>query len=474
MTVIEGASVNATDRGVVGDGITNNTEAIQRAIDETAGLGATLHFPPGVFVSGTIHLRSNSSIHLEKGAVLKGDTSADSYPFIPPVLGSRMDTQPWRAFIYAANATNITIEGDGAIEPGGQYDVFQGIRGNSPLRPYGIHLVSCKNVVVRDVTMRNSAFWMQRYFNCEDLRISRITVYNHCNLNNDGLDIDGCRRVFVDNCRIDASDDALCLKSEGAPICEDVVVTNCVLSTSASAIKLGTGSVGGFRRVTISNCVIRPCLAEKMYHDSGLPGGLMGIDLGNVDGGILQDIVVSNVVMDGPETPIFMKLGKRNSRADNADSVWEDAPPITEGRTDTVTLANITARNAGPIASVIHGYPGNPIRNVTLSNISLAHSRPGTEEHCSLDVEEHAALYPFNRIFNTALPAFGFYVRHAVGLTMNDIRLQAHENEVRSACVFDDVERLRVRNMTIDAPPVDCPSVQLVNCRDVGTGTELH
>ena len=253
--------------GAAGDGKANDTAAVQQAIDACSKAGGgTVVFPAGVFQTGTVHLKSNVTVHLSAGATWKGYPDASLYEAIQSPVPSRMDLQPWKAFIFALDAENITIGGAGTIWPNGEHEEFQLGKGNDPARPYGIHMIRCRNVTIRDVSLTNSALWMVRLFDCEAVRVSGITIWNHCNLNNDGVDIDGCRNVRVSDCFIDSSDDALCLKSEGEPVCEDIVVTNCILSSHASAFKLGTGSIGGFRRVTATGCVVRPSTSDEMIH----------------------------------------------------------------------------------------------------------------------------------------------------------------------------------------------------------------
>jgi polygalacturonase len=117
-------------------------------------------------------------------------------------------------------------------------------------------MYGCRNVLVRNINLRNSAMWMQHYLACEDLTVSGIKVFNHANQNNDMIDIDGCRNVIISDCYGDTDDDALTFKSTSPYTCENITVTNCILSSHCNAIKCGTESTGGFKNITISNCVI--------------------------------------------------------------------------------------------------------------------------------------------------------------------------------------------------------------------------
>ena len=151
---------------------------------------------------------------------------------------------------------------------------------------------------------------MQHYLACEDLKISGISVYNHSNYNNDGLDIDGCRNVTVDGVTVDSDDDGICLKSTSGKPSENISIANCVISSHCNGLKMGTESSGGFKNVTIANCVVTP----SAVNDSTIYGfieGISGISLEMVDGGILRGVNISNVQIDGTKSPLFIRLANR-------------------------------------------------------------------------------------------------------------------------------------------------------------------
>jgi len=467
VTICSNGIYDAQNHGAVGDGVADDTKAIQLIIDTCAtNGGGTVVLTKGTYSTGTLVLKSNITLCIETGAKLIGRPDPSLYPDFPPVVPSRMDITPWKAFLYAADAENITVIGPGTFAPEGGAEVFQNGKGNSPERPYGIHFIRCRRVTVENLKMQSSSFWMQRYYCCEDVRLRGLDIFNHCNLNNDGMDIDGCRRVIVSDCSIDASDDALCIKSEGMSIAEDIVVTNCVLSSHASGIKLGTGSCGGFKRITIGNCVIKPSRAEHIEHPFKLPGGIAGIDLGNVDGGIMEDINIHDIVIDGVSTPIFVRLGKRNSRR------WEGAPAVEECTAKRIDISNVRAYGAGPIASSITGVPGAAIEDIRLRNIAIYSSKPGSEVYwapedqtvgrdtwmvepdhlLSLDVPEQETGYPVARMFHRNLPAYGLYVRHVKNCVLDEIMFRAAKGELRPAVVLDDVQESRLGRIDADGP----------------------
>ena len=424
--------------GAIGDGHTNNTKAVQQAIDECSKTGGTVIFPSGVFATGTVFLKSNVTIHLSEKAVWQGYPGLSAFPDIPPNEPSRMDVTPWKAMVYAFDQENIAISGPGTFYPQGEHEVFQNNIVNSMDRPYGLHIVKCRNVKITGLQMKHSAFWMARFLHCDRLRISGIHIFNHANLNNDGLDIDGCKDVIVSDCHIDSSDDALCFKSEGNRICEDVVVTNCILSSHASALKWGTGSIGGFRNFAVSNIVIRPSKATKMIHPADSWIGLNAIDLGNVDGGSMKDIAINNVMIDSIETPLFVRLGARKDRS------WLENGPYTDGYVENITFSNITATNCGNVSSSITGYPGNKVKNVRLHNVFISTTGRGTLRDTTTAIVEPTTNYPINRMFNTNLPAYGLYVRHVEGLLLDRLTLDTTPSEPRSALFVENVDDLEV------------------------------
>jgi hypothetical protein len=288
---------------------------------------------------------------------------------------------------------------------------------------------------------------MLRPDQCDDVRIRGIRIHNHANFNNDGIDVVDCHRVVISDCLLDCEDDAICLKSEAPRGVQDVTVTNCVVSSHASALKLGTASYGSFERIAVSNCVIRPSTARETLHPLQLVDGLAGIDLASVDGATLRNVSFSNVVMDGVETPLFVKLGSRGRWYRNP----EEADP-REGIIDNLTFANIQAVNAGEVSSAITGYPGRPVHNVKLQNVDLSFKGAGTREDAEAEVPEHADRYPFSRMFGVNLPSYGLYMRHVRDVWIDGLAVRPPVAEARPALVADDVHGLHVSGFRTGHP----------------------
>ncbi|MBN1505891.1 MAG: glycoside hydrolase family 28 protein [Sedimentisphaerales bacterium] len=444
--------------GAVGDGQTLCTEAIQKAIDRCAEAGGgTVYLPAGRFPSGTICLKSGVTLRLDAGCTLLGSTNLRDYPATVPAWRSYTDNYTDKSLLYGEKLERIGITGRGVID--GQGAAF---KGPYKVRPYMIRLIECRDVTVEDVTIKDSPMWVQHYLACDDVRIRDITVRSHVNANNDGIDIDSCRRVTVSGCNIDSGDDAIVLKSTSARPCTEVVVSNCILRSTCNALKMGTESNGGFQNVVLTGCTI---------HDTRLAGVALEI----VDGGAMDRVVVSDMTMRGVGTPVFLRLGNR------ARVFKEDMGKPGIGSMRNLTISNIEATGANPTGCALAGLPDAKIENVTLRDIRLSFAGGGTAGEASRTIQEEPDAYPEYKMFGR-LPAWGLYCRHITGLTLANVQLQLAGDDRRHAVVFEDVKGAVIDGL--DAPYsngavsvlrlADVQDVFLRNCRpQAGTSVFL-
>ena len=421
--------------GAKADSTILNTKAIQAAIDACSKTGGRVVIPAGTWLSGTIYFKPNVNVHLLPGAVLKGSPDFKDYPDLTP------GKKPVRAFISATNVNHIAITGQGTINGNGTSQAFQlgddsGPNGNGG-RPVLILMKGCKYIDIMDVHLRNSAFWMQNYVDCENLHVKGISVYNHANWNNDGIDIDS-KNVLVEDCIIDSDDDALCLKSHDAGrTCENVVIRNCVISSNCNGIKFGTASVGGFRNINISNITIHEAPIDRIRNWQknmkfiGAPKTVIdGIAIENVDGGITDNITISNIYMTNVQTPIFIKLGNRGATRGAKDP----------GHLRNVSISNVTAESYSKMTSHITGFPGYDVENVQLSNIRILSMGTGTADDALIKLPENATTYPENRIFGYIIPSGGLYARHVTGLSVQNCSWLSRQKDERPVVILDDVK----------------------------------
>jgi len=438
-----GRDYDITRYGAVSDTLRLSTEAVQQAIDEcSAQGGGRVVVPTGSYKIGTIVLRSGVDLHLERGATLYGSTSLSDYrPMRTSYVSLRTHT-PTVQLIYADSATNISISGAGVIDGRGRTFAKLSWNDEGITRPHLLRLIRCSDVSVSGVTLRNSGCWMQHYLACDRLRISDIFVVNRNNYNNDALDLDGCHDVVVEGMVADSDDDAITLKSTSPRLCENIRIANCVVSSHCNAIKLGTETTGGFRNISIAGIVVKPSYdqREKFF---GQWRGSSAISLEIVDGGVMENVSVSDITVEGTESPIFVRLGNRG-RGYLADAL-DTARAVRVGHVgsiDGVSLSNIRISHAGNLGCSITGLPGHRVANVRLSNITLRHSGGIAQADLAAIrqslTDEKERDYPEATMWG-CLPAKGFYVRHARGIHFDNISVVTDQADVRPDIVSDDV-----------------------------------
>ena len=455
--VLSSKDYNILDYGAKPDGTTINTACIQSAIDDANKKGGgRVVIPAGRFLSGTIVLKSGVELHLLPGAVLLGSTDPKHY----------LKINRWKALVMADSQENLAITGKGEIDGQGralalhldslfyigQLDTidyeFPEHRPKWYLRPQLIELVNCRNIVVRNVTLRNAACWVQTYDRCENIIMDSIRVESDAYWNNDGIDIQDCRKVRITHCFVNAADDGICLKSQSADhYCDSIYISDCTVRSSASAIKFGTVSHGGFKNVTIERINIYDTFRSALAIEC-------------VDGGILENILVDNIKAVNTGNAIFIRLGDRNKTRPagvlrniviknmEVEVAFERPDYAYEIRGPELPFFHNT------FPSSITGIPGYEVENVRLENIKIKYPGKGNNGLANMplsrleEIPEKEAAYPEFSMFGE-LPAWGFYVRHMEGLTMKNIEISIDAPDYRPAMVFDDVKNLEIQALTI-------------------------
>lgn len=444
--------------GAAADGKTLNTTAIQSAVDACAGSGGGIvFFPPGRFLTGGIILKSRVTLHFSPGTMLLGSTRLEDYPVERPAVLSRTRAYVQHALIYGEDLDHIGLEGPGVLD--GQGAEFRRQFGDAYLkRPYLVRLVNCRDVHVADVTLTASAMWTMHLLACQRVRVEGVRIWAHVASNNDGIDVNACENVVISDSFVDSDDDAIVLKSTLHRASRNVAVTNCVLASHCNAFKMGTESLGGFQNITLSNCVIQsPPASERI---NGVQRGISALALEAVDGAVLERIAVSNLVIQGYEAAIFLRLGNRGALLQDTDA------KAAVGTYRGVTISHIVGDNIGKTGCAVAGIPGHPVRDVRLEDISLRFEGGGTPEQAGrLDVPERESDYPEATMFGV-LPAYGLYARHVQNLRLRDLDLDVVTPDARPPLVFQAVERLEITGLSARADAAAGCAFRLRNVKD--------
>jgi hypothetical protein len=463
-----------TSFGAVADAKTNNAVFIQKAIDKiSASGGGQIIIPPGNFMTGTIFLKSGVCIHFEPGACLLGSANRNDYP------------DKRAGLIMANDQKNVSISGDGVIDGQGQelvLDIIKKLRSGElkqdslwrVKRPDGRAMLlifnKCSDINISGITLRNSSGWVQDYKECNNLTINGITVQSTAYWNNDGLDVTDSKNVRITNCFINSADDGICLKSENPKsLCENIYIDSCMVRSSASGFKLGTSSYGGFKNIKVRNLTV-----FDTYRSA--------IALESVDGGILENIDIQNVVAKNTGNAIFIRRGNRNmnGKVGTLKNVYisnvkaeiplykpDQGYPI-EGPPDHLRPGedkmpkrpshfHIYGHPWLPynlIPSSVVGLPGYPVQNVTLENIEITYGGGASKEIAQIQLKditkipENAANYPEFSMWGE-LPSWGFYLRHAEGIKMKNVMVSFLKSDFRPAFVVDDVKGINLDDVKI-------------------------
>jgi polygalacturonase len=330
------------------------TAAIQAAIDQAAQAGGgTVVIPDGTWTAGTIHIKSGVTLHVRPNAVLLGSPRIEDYP----ADDARPDFQGQRHhFLVAHQAENITITGGGVIDGNGPafwHEPAEGsdwYRARKPRVSPMIEIRNCRRVVLDSITVRNSPGWTIHPFCCDDVTIRNVRVENHLHgPNTDGIDINGCRDVFISDCKLTCGDDAIIIKAtQDARSTERVLVTNCSVTTNCIGVGIGQETESHIRQIAVSNCVMRHC--HRM------------IAMGIWAGGLIEDVTVTNCVGDTHETyplarPIQLEVKQHVG--------WD----VPLGTLRNIQISNILARTSGRV--LLTAQDGTLLENVVLRNINL-------------------------------------------------------------------------------------------------------
>lgn len=404
------------------------TELIQQAIDCAASSGEELVIERGVYVTGTLFLRSGLKLTLNDGAHILGSSRFEDYSSDVDLFIDAVDHERGRSLIYADGVHGVTISGSGTID--GRGALFPESHPRHGERPFLVRIMNSSGLSFSGITLKNPAAWTLHLMNCENVSVKALTIISRANANNDGIDIDSCRDCVIDSCSIDSGDDAVCLKSTTSAPCTGITVKNCVITTNWAGFKIGTESAGDFRSIVFEDSFIYDCLG-------------CAIKICPTDGGSLDGLSIKNIRLCGVTGPVFIAAGERmrdyhGSRADRRPSAVSN-----------VTIDGLYGSCEDAAGSVYKGEPwGNAkaavcvsgtqkthIRNVRLKNFNL--SMPGgLAEYEPHEIPQMGDRYPEFHCFGV-LPSCGLYTRYTDGLVTENIAFSLRSPDCRAMFVSE-------------------------------------
>ncbi len=414
---------NIRDFGAKGDGVTLDTAALQNAIDSAAShSGGTVLVPAGVFVIGTVELKSNITLHIEAGGKLLGTGDGTHYHAVDaiPLRGDSTLEDGHVALLFAANALNVTVEGPGVIDGNG--NLFRSAtRGQPPpsgiggaRRPYSLLFYRCRNLRLQNLELADSAFHAVRIIQSTYVRADGVHIHSRVNHNNDGFHFISAQHVNLVNCIVESQDDACALFGS----CQFIAVTNCSFSTRWSVFRFG----GGFaQNVVVSNCII--------YQAYGCP-----IKMHCYPGSRFENMSFSNLLMQDVTGPISIGVGPRTAR-DHGPATEPSTSPAAQraaGIVRNISFSDIRAfvtaqpdqlpdspvignYNVGEIRSciVLNGINDCWLEEISFDNVHITFGGGGTAEDAAIrDVpQRNGEYFELGR-----LPAYGMFARNVRGL----------------------------------------------------------
>ena len=382
-----------TDFGAKGDGTTDCTDAIAKAIAAChAAGGGRVVVSGGTFLTGAVHLLSNVNLHLAEGATLK--FSPDPAKFLPVVLARFEGTEcmNYSPLIYAFEQENIAVTGKGTLDGSASRETWWGLgrRGATPGAPNGTGLAAqreliamgeknvpvaarifgdrgtlrpnfivpyrCKNILIEDVHIIASPMWEIAPELSTNLTVRGVDIHSH-GPNNDGCDPESCRDVLIEHCTFDTGDDCIAIKSgkdaDGRRVnvpSENLIIRDCVMQDGHGGVVLGSENSGGIRNVFAEDC--------KM--DSPNLQRALRLKTNAARGGVLENVFMRNCTVGQVSDSILtidLVYGK----------VTEGPfPPVVRN----VLMENVTAKKSPRVLSVV-GIPNSTIENIRIVNCTF-------------------------------------------------------------------------------------------------------
>lgn len=429
-TVAAGLSVK--DFGAAGDGVTDDTRAIQTALHFLPA-GGLLHFPAGTYRTGALALKSHITLEFAKDAVLLGSTDRKDYPVLPGELsdiysgesvhfgGFEGNVMPmYQAFVTAEYAEDITIVGPGTVDGNAQNsDFWVGFKENPIARPRLFFFNRCKDITVHGILAQNSASWQFHPYYSDRIDLLDISIKAPKDSpNTDAIDPESCAHVNIIGCKFSVGDDCIAIKSSKIELgrkykkaADFHTIRNCLMEFGHGAVTLGSEIGAGVKNLSVSQCYFKG--TDRGLRIKSRRG--RGVDCH------IDNVLFENLHMDGVLTPFVINMWYNCCDPDCfSEYVWSrNALPIDERtpRMGKFTFRNITCENAEVAACYIDGLVEKPIEEVVFEDVSVTfaeNAKPGVPSMQNFAKEECR---------------LGLYIDNARKVTVNRVRIHGAVGE---------------------------------------------
>lgn len=397
-TLSETAALSVKHIGAVGDGVTNDTIALQNAINMCPKNGR-VRVEEGTYLTGPLTLKSDMTLEICEGATILGVTDENLFPIIPGgfkdlVTGEETELSSWegttspvrQSFISGHFLSNVRIVGRGIIDANAQNSTWwQNPKRKDAARPKLVFLNRCENVLFHGVTVQNSPAWTLHPFFCKDVDFIDMNVKNPSNSpNTDGADPEACDRVRFIGVRFSVGDDAIAIKSGKIELgmkykqpADHHTVRNCLMEYAHGGVVLGSEMAGGVTNLTVSQCYF-------LHTDRGLR---IKTRRGRGKYAIIDGVEFSNIRMDNVLTPFVINMFYYCDPDGKTEYVWSKEKLPVDDRTPYLgkfTFRDMTCTDCEWAAGYFYGLPEMPIKEINIKNVDFEMKEDATEGACAM------------------------------------------------------------------------------------------
>jgi hypothetical protein len=407
---------NVRDFGAKGDGVTSDTEAINHAIEAAeVKAGSQVRFPPGIYLSGTVELKSDEVLVIEPGATLMGTTNLAEYKMFRPPAGTPeagFKAEWHRGLILGDKVENVTITGGGEIDGHKVFDP----KGEERMRgPHTIMIGHGRGIKVTQLSIRDSANYAILLEDCSDSQIRDVKITGGW----DGIHFRGwpnsyCKNITIADCQLFTGDDAI-----AGRYWENVVIADCTINSSCNGIRL----IGPARKLMVNDCqFIGP--GKYPHRSSNRTNMLAAVALqpGAWDPteGLLDDVHLSDLQIQNVTTPFYFALKGNNT-------------------VGTIEVNKVNATQIYRAPSSIESWNAHPFTNVIFRDVAIEYTGGGKAEDANIAIKSPG-------VDARKLPVWGFYARNVEKLTLENVQLRLSNSDLRPVARWENVQNLRTNN----------------------------